>query len=78
MLCSISIDKVGKYSAENGLLYNYKHMARIIPLTMVDDLPAVSSCVYDSTVTAINNIIELKNLTFHIPEANKKSKCHYL
>ena len=62
MLCSDSIDKVGKYSLENGPFYNYKNMARIIPLAMVDDLLAVSSCGYDSTVinTAINTIIELK------------------
>ena len=80
MLCSNSIDQVGKYSVENGLFYNYKNMARIIPLAMVDDLLAVSSCGYDSTVinTAINTIIELKKLKFHIPEVNKKSKCHYL
>ena len=59
MLCSNPIDKVGKYSLENGLFYNYKNIARIIPLAMVDDMLAVSSCGYDSRVinTAINTII---------------------
>ena len=80
MLCSNSIDQVGKYSLENGHFYNYKNMANIIPLAMVDDLLAVSSCGFASTAinTTINTIIELKKLQFHIPEAQKKSKCHFL
>ena len=80
MLCSNSIDKVGKYSEENGQFFLYKKIARIIPLAMVDDLLAVRSCGFDSTETnvTINTMIELKKLQFHIPDENKKSKCHFL
>ena len=80
MLCSNSIDRVGKYSEENDHHFLYKKMARIIPLAMVDDLLAVSRCGFDSVAinTSINTIIELKKLEFHIPEPGKKSKCHYL
>ena len=47
---------------------------------MVDDLLAIRACGFDSTETntSINTLIELKKLQFHIPEPNKKSKCHYL
>ena len=47
---------------------------------MVDDLLAIRSCGFDAveTNTSINTIIQLKKLQFHVPEANKKSKCHYL
>ena len=80
MLCSNSIDVVGKYAKKNGHFYNYKKMVEVIPLAMVDDLMAVSSCGMDSIEmnTSINALIELKNLSFHIPVANKKSKCHVL
>ena len=80
MLCSNSIDRVGKYSEENDHHFLYKKMVKIIPLAMVDDLLAVSRCGFDSVAinTSINTIIELKKLEFHIPEPGKKSKCHYL
>ena len=80
ILCSNSIDKVGKYSIENGKFFNYKNMARIIPLSMVDDLLSISNCGFQSTDIniAINTIIELKKLQFHIPEVSKKSKCHFM
>ena len=47
---------------------------------MVDDLLAVRKCGFDSTETnvTINTLIEIKKLKFHIPEPEKKSKCHYL
>ena len=47
---------------------------------MIDDLIAVRSCGFDSLETnvTINTIIELKKLQFHIPNENKKSKCHFL
>ena len=38
MLCSKSIDVVGKYAKKNGHFYNYKKMVEVIPLAMVDDL----------------------------------------
>ena len=80
LLCSNSIDAVGKFSEHSGQLYLYKNIARVIPLAMVDDLLAVRKCGFDSieTNTTINTIIELKKLQFHVPEPNKKSKCHYL
>jgi hypothetical protein len=80
MLCSNSIDTVGKISEESGHYYIYKKIARIIPLAMVDDLLAVRKCGFESTETniTINTVIEMKKLQFHIPEANKKSKCHYM
>ena len=80
LLCSNSIDTVGKYSEESGQFYVYKKITRIIPLAMVDDLLSVRKCGFDSIETniTINTIIELKKLQFHIPEAGKKSKCHYL
>ena len=80
LLCSNSIDTVGKFSEESGQFYLYKNIARVIPLAMVDDLLAVSKCGFKSieTNTTINTIIELKKLQFHVPQPNKKSKCHYL
>ena len=47
---------------------------------MIDDLLAVRSCGFDSMETnvTINTIIELKKLQFHLPNQNKKSKCHFL
>ena len=65
LLCSNSIDTVGKYSLENDHHFKYKRMARIIPLAMVDDLLAVSNCGYHST--AINTIIELKKTRISHP-----------
>ena len=80
MLCSNSIDTVGKISEQSGQFFLYKNIVRVMPLAMVDDLLAVRSCGFDSTETnvTINTIIELKKLRFHIPEKDKKSKCHYL
>ena len=80
MLCSNSIDTVGKFALENGHHFLYKNLARVIPLAMVDDLLSMSSCGFESTAinTSINTIIELKKLQFHIPEAGKKSKCHFM
>ena len=80
LLCSNTIDTVGKQAEANGHYFLYKIMARVIPLAMVDDLLAIRSCGFDAveTNTSINTIIELKKLQFHVPEANKKSNCHYL
>ena len=38
MMCSNSIDTVGKFCQENGNIYMYKNISRVIPLAMVDDL----------------------------------------
>ena len=70
MMCSNSIDVVGKFAKENGHSYSYKN----------DDLIAAASCGMDSVEinTSINTLIELKKLTFHTPVANKKGKCHLM
>ena len=80
LLCSNSIDTVGRWAEANGQYYKYKKMAKVLPLAMVDDLLAVRKCGHDSLETniSINAMIELKKLEFHIPKSNKKSKCHYL
>ena len=80
MMCSNSIDDVGKFAKENGHSYSYKNLVEVIPLAMVDDLIAAASCGMDSVEinTSINTLIELKKLTFHTPVANKKSKCHLM
>jgi hypothetical protein len=55
-------------------------MVSLIPLACVDDLLAVTQCGVDTINmnTTINTLIELKKLQFHIPEPEKKSKCHSL
>jgi hypothetical protein len=80
MMCSNSIDTVGKFCQENGLIYKYKNISEIIPLAMVDDLLTISSCGYDTIEmnTTVNTLIELKKLKFHTPQEGKKSKCHSL
>ena len=80
LLCSNSIDTVGRWAESNGQYYRYKNMAKVLPLAMVDDLLAVRKCGYDAIETniTINTMIGIKNLEFHIPKTNKKSKCHYL
>ena len=80
MMCSTSIDGVGKFAKENRKSYSYKNLVPVIPLAMVDDLLAVSSCGMDSIEMniSINTLIELKKLTFHTPDGKKKSKCHMM
>ena len=80
ILCSNSIDKIGKFSLENKHVYKYKNIASVIPLSMVDDLLAVSQCGFQSVEvnTSINTLIELKKLEFHVPEKDKVGKCHFL
>ena len=73
MMCSNSIDVVGKYAKEKKQVYNYKDIVPVIPLAMVDDLLAVTSCGADSIEMniTINTLIELKRLKFHVPQVNK-------
>ena len=80
MMCSNSVDKVAKFCKEDDQYYLYKNLVRIIPLSCVDDLLAVSTCGFNAINlnTTINTIIEAKKLQFHIPEPGKKSKCHSL
>ena len=82
LMCSNSIDKIGKKCHETGEhLYTYKNRVKILPFGMVDDLLAVSEC--GQKAVAMNTFLtaqgELKKLKFHIPDKiTKKSKCHKL
>ena len=60
LLCSNSIDTVGKHAEASGQYYLYKNIAKVLPLAMVDDLLAVRKCGFESleTNTTINTIIE--------------------
>ena len=80
MLCSNSIDRVGRFAKENGQFYKYKNLADVVPLAMVDDLLSINDCGFKSVEsnTSINTLIELKKLKFHVPDKEKKSKCHYM
>ena len=55
-------------------------MVRVLPLSMVDDLLTISKCGNPSLElnTFVNAQVESKKLKFHTPDANGKSKCHYL
>ena len=77
MMCSNSIDKIGKSAKIANSGYNYKNLVNIVPLAMVDDLLAPVPCGFKSIEmnTVINTMVELKKLKFHIPEIGKKSKC---
>ena len=79
MLCSNSIDTLGKKSRDRGEHhYLYKKTARILPLAMVDDLIGISRCGFESLGlnVFITTQIELKKLRFHVPDKNGKTKCH--
>ena len=80
MLCSNSVDKIGKFCKEDDQYFLYKNLVSVIPLACVDDLLAVAPCGVEAIKmnTTINTIIEMKKLEFHIPETGKKSKCHSL
>ena len=77
--CANTIDKIGKTCYEQGKhLYSYKQLVKVMPLSMVDDLLAISTCGQESLAlnTYMNTKIELKKLKFHTPNANGKTKCH--
>ena len=81
ILCSNSIDKIGKKCWEQGKhYYLYKNTAKILPLGFVDDLNGISKCGKDSLSlnSFINTQIELKKLRFHTADAKGRSKCHKL
>ena len=48
MMCSNSIDVVGKHSLAKNNFYTYKNLVNVIPLAMVDDLLAISRCGMES------------------------------
>ena len=79
IMCSNSIDKVGKMCYERGEnLYLYKQTVNVLPLAMCDDLLAMSVCGQKSLSlnSYINAEIELKKLRFHTPDKAGKTKCH--
>ena len=78
MMCSNSIDRIGKFAKEKQYFYRFKDMVNIIP--MVDPLISVTNCGKDSIEMdiSINRKIELKKVKFHTPEVNKKSKCNVM
>ena len=58
--CSLSIDSIGKESLQNvhDVLYTYKNCVSIPPLSLIDDIIAVSECSTDSV--EMNAVIEAK------------------
>ena len=79
MECSNSVDMLGKICKTRGIhQYVYKNSAKILPLSMVDNLVGISECSNKSISlnTFINTHIEMKKLKFHTPDAAGKSKCH--
>ena len=79
MLCSNSIDTIGKKCRNRGEhVYLYKKTARILPLAFVDDLNGISKCGVESRALNIflTTQIELKKLKFHVPDKFGKTKCH--
>ena len=79
--CSNTIDKIGKKCYDEGKhLFLYKKMVNVLPLSMCDDLLAISRCGHSSLSmnTYINTQIELKKLKFHTPNKDGKTKCHKL
>ena len=81
MECSNSVDTLGKRCFNRGIhFYSYKHMVRVLPLAMVDDILGIGHCGNKSIAlnTFINTHIEMKKLKFHTPNTTGKSKCHKL
>ena len=59
MLCSNSLDTIGKKCRDRGEhYYLYKKTARILPLAFVDDLNGISKC--GKIVEKINNLVGVK------------------
>ena len=62
MLCSNSLDTIGKKCRDRGEhYYLYKKTARILPLAFVDDLNGISKCGMESLAlnTFINTQVEI-------------------
>ena len=78
LLCSNSIDKIGKKCFKrNEHVYLYKKKAKILPLAFVDDLNGISKCGIESVAlnTFLTTQIELKKLKLHTVDKKGKSKC---
>ena len=78
LLCSNSIDKIGRKCQSTGsFVYKYKNRAEILPLAFIDDLNAIAKCGRESQNmnTYLNTEIELKKLSFHISTESVNGKC---
>ena len=76
LLCSNSIDKLGKKCHQRGEhTFLYKKLVRVMPLSMTDDLLGLARCGFESLAlnSFINVQIELKKLKFHTKDARGKS-----
>ena len=63
--CSNSIDKIGKNCYENG-----KHLfLNVMPLVMVDDLLAMSTCGQESLSLNINTNTQIELIEVEIPHS---------
>ena len=71
--CSISIDQIGKdaLSSMSEILYTYKNIVTIPPLSMIDDIIAVTTCSLNSIY--INATIEAKTKAKQLELSQKKS-----
>ena len=78
--CANSIDKVGQKCLKEEKNFQYKKMVKIPPLGFIDDILSIARCGIQSLSqnTFINTQIETKKLKFHTPNADGKTKCHYI
>ena len=65
IFCTASIDKLGQLAYENAdLLYLYKGLVAVPPVSMVDDILCIQKCSDSRKINAtVNAFIELKKLT---------------
>ena len=58
--CSVSIDNIGKEALEKseGNLLKYRNCVSIPPLSLIDDIIAITKCSHDAVV--MNAFIEAK------------------
>ena len=78
ILCSNSIDTMAKEMQKtNRKCFKYKNTTTIYPLTMIDDINAISTCGLESLSlnTYLNSKIENKKLRFHTPDESGRTKC---
>ena len=79
--CSNSVDLLGKLSYQrHEYLYKYKNSVNLSVLGATDDLLGAAVCGKKSLDLNIfvTTQIELKQLKFHTPDKNGKSKCHVM
>ena len=78
LLCSNSIDKIGKKCKEkNEHIYLYKKTTKVLPLAFIDDLNGIAKCGIESVAlnTFLTTQIEMKKLRLHTADEKGKSKC---